>query len=132
MYDFRSIDFWVIAGTGLALGLIVGWLLSSLVQRKNAGGKNVSQLRKEMEDYRSEVNEHFSRTAELFKESTEKYRDLYDHLAGGAQQLADDLPDRAQLEFKSGNLLVKTDDDDSPDEHEKELVDDKDDGIKVV
>ncbi|MBT8131031.1 MAG: DUF1043 family protein [Gammaproteobacteria bacterium] len=132
MYDFRSIDFWVIAGTGLALGLIVGWLLSLLVQRKNAGGKNVSQLRREMEDYRSEVNEHFSRTAELFKESTEKYRDLYDHLAGGAQQLADDLPDRAQLEFKSGNLLVKTDDDESPDEHKKELVDEKDDGIKVV
>lgn len=46
------------------------------------GVKNAQALRKEMEDYRHNVNEHFARTAELFKESTEKYRDLYEHLAG--------------------------------------------------
>lgn len=92
------------------VGLFFGYLLTSLLQRRKAGGKNAAQLRKEMEGYRAEVNDHFTRTAELFKESTEKYRDLYEHLAGGAQKLADDLPDRAQLEFQPGKLLANSDD----------------------
>lgn len=105
MYDFASADFWIIAAMGLAVGLFIGWLVTLLFHRRRDGGKNVHQLRKEMDDYREEVNGHFARTAELFKESTEKYRDLYEHLAGGAQGLCSDLPDRTRVEFRPGKLL---------------------------
>ncbi len=113
MYDLSSAEFWVIAGVGLVVGLIIGWLVTMLFQRQRKGGKNVQALRKEMDDYRNEVNEHFARTADLFKESTEKYRDLYEHLAGGAQTLANDLPDRTQVEFRPGKLLADKADDES-------------------
>ncbi|MDH3646915.1 MAG: YhcB family protein [Gammaproteobacteria bacterium] len=113
MYDLSSADFWVIASMGLAVGLFAGWLMTTLFQRRRAGGKNAQQLRNEMAQYRDEVNEHFARTAELFKESTEKYRDLYEHLAGGAQTLANDLPDRTQVDFRPGKLLANQSNDDS-------------------
>ena len=106
MYDFSSADFWVVAGIGMLLGLVAGWLGASLFHRRRDGGKNVHQLRKEMDDYREEVNDHFARTAELFKDTTEKYRDLYEHLAGGAQGLCNDLPDRTQVEFRPGKMLA--------------------------
>lgn len=112
MYELNSADFWVIAGMGLAVGLFLGWVITALLQRRGEGGKNAQALRKEMEDYRHDVNEHFARTAELFKESTEKYRDLYEHLSGGAQTLANDLPDRTQVEFRPGKLLANHDDKD--------------------
>ena len=112
MLDFSAPDFWIVAGAGLLVGLFLGWVIASLLQRRG-GGHSAAQLRKEMEDYREEVNEHFSRTAELFKESTEKYRDLYEHLAGGAQELCSDLPDKARVEFRPGKLLPSRDDDDS-------------------
>lgn len=106
MYDFSSADFWIIAAMGLAVGLFIGWLVTLLFHRRRDGGKNVHQLRKEMDDYREEVSDHFARTAELFKDTTEKYRDLYEHLAGGAQGLCSDLPDRTQVEFRPGKLLT--------------------------
>ena len=105
MFDFSSPDFWVVAAAGIAVGLFLGWLIASLLQRRANAGASVAGLRKEMEDYREEVNTHFAHTAELFKDTTEKYRDLYEHLAGGAQELCNDLPDRARVEFRPGHLL---------------------------
>ena len=106
MLDLSAPDFWVVAALGFIVGAFIAWLATSLMQRRANKGASVVQLRKEMEDYREEVNEHFARTAELFKETTEKYRDLYEHLAGGAQELCDDLPDRARVEFRPGHLLA--------------------------
>lgn len=110
MLDFTAADFWIVAGAGLAVGVFIGWLFTSLAQRRG-GRHSAAQLRKEMEEYREQVNGHFARTAELFKESTEKYRDLYEHLAGGAQKLCNDLPDKTRVEFRPGRLLAARDDD---------------------
>ena len=106
MYDLTNPRSWVILTIGLVIGLFLGWLITTLVQRRQNQGQNVTQLRKEMEDYRAEVNQHFAQTADLFKESSEKYRDLYEHLSGGAQKLCNDLPDRTQVEFRPGRLLA--------------------------
>lgn len=124
MYDFSSPDFWVAAAAGLVVGLFFGWLITSLVQRRASAGATAAQLREEMEEYREEVNTHFARTAELFKDTTEKYRDLYEHLAGGAQELCNDLPDRARVEFRPGHLLAsqaseRTDSPAAPTDYEK-------------
>lgn len=107
MYDLSSPDFWVIAAMGLVVGVFLGWVITTLVTRRRGASANVAEMRREMEAYRTQVNGHFARTAELFKETTEKYRDLYEHLSGGAQDLCDDLPDRARVEFRPGRLLAE-------------------------
>lgn len=106
MYDLSSPDFWVVALMGFAVGIFLGWVITSLAARRGAGGKTVADMEREMEQYREQVDDHFARTAELFKDTTEKYRDLYEHLAGGAQTLCNDLPDRARVEFRPGRLLA--------------------------
>lgn len=105
MYDLSSPDFWVVAALGLAVGVFLGWVITTLINRRRAAGASVAELRREMETYRDQVNDHFARTAELFKDTTEKYRELYEHLSGGAQELCNDLPDRARVEFRPGRLL---------------------------
>lgn len=107
MYDLSSPDFWVVALMGFAVGIFLGWVITTVAARRGGGGKTVTDLRREMQEYRAQVDEHFARTAELFKETTEKYRDLYEHLAGGAQDLCADLPDRARVEFRPGRLLAE-------------------------
>jgi hypothetical protein len=51
------------------------------------------------------VAQHFQRTAELVQDMTQSYRSVYEHLAGGSQQLCSeplqtpqlDLPERGRL-----------------------------------
>ncbi|MBT8144979.1 MAG: DUF1043 family protein [Gammaproteobacteria bacterium] len=107
MLDWTSPDFWIVACAGLAVGVFVGWLITSLSYRRSNSGQTAAQLREEMDTYRAEVNSHFARTADLFKETTEKYRDLYEHLSGGAQDLCQDLPDKTRVEFRPGRLLAQ-------------------------
>lgn len=83
---------WLIASGGLLVGLLLGIVVMTLVQRRGAGGKSVTALRREFEAYKDGVNQHFATTAELFKDMTEKYRDVYTHLANGAEELCETRP----------------------------------------
>ena len=83
---------WLVASLGVLAGLVLGILVMSLVQRRGTGGKSVAQLKQDFDDYKEGVNEHFSQTAELFKDLTEKYRDVYTHLANGADELCESRP----------------------------------------
>lgn len=71
----------VIVGAGLGISLMV------MMQRSQNGGKSLSTLRQEKENYQHEVDAHFEKTAHLFKDMTENYRQLYEHMASGAQNL---------------------------------------------
>ncbi|MFM1896726.1 MAG: hypothetical protein RLZZ385_1800 [Pseudomonadota bacterium] len=82
---------WLIAAGCLALGVVIGVAFAS---RFNASPSRVrdleSQIQKLQQDhnrYRDDVSEHFSTTAELVHQMTESYRDVYQHLATGAQEL---------------------------------------------
>ena len=74
-----------------AIGLIlisaaIGYWIASTQQKRVAGGKTVKQLTEEQEAYRVQVDEHFQATANLLNEMTDKYRDIYRHMAEGAQK----------------------------------------------
>lgn len=73
----------ILAGTGL------GYWLAQLTQRKTNGGKSVTELRQEHEQFRDQVTEHFAETAQLVNQLTDSYKAVFDHLSSGAQQLAD-------------------------------------------
>lgn len=105
---------WVTGFICLATGAAAGYFLAS---RVNAGPTKISELEQQLQDlqrsharYRDEVSEHFSTTADLVQQMTDSYRDVYQHLASGAQDLCsgevasrllpasgDGLPDPALL-----------------------------------
>lgn len=75
------------AAIGLVCG-VVGYWWANTNQRRAAGGKTVQELSAEKARYETDVEEHFKATADLLNEMTDKYRDVYRHMAEGAQKLA--------------------------------------------
>ncbi|MDP6535325.1 MAG: DUF1043 family protein [Gammaproteobacteria bacterium] len=75
---------------GLAVGVIIGVLFASRVN----GGSRVQELENQIHslkenhgEYRDSVSDHFAMTAELVQHMTESYKEVYQHLASGAQDL---------------------------------------------
>jgi len=71
-------------GGGMALGYWVG------NGRRWQDDARSSAVRSEYEQYRRKVTEHFSRTADHFQAIGRQYRELYEHMATGAESLCDD------------------------------------------
>lgn len=83
---------WLTGIACLAVGLVAGLLVGRKVQTGNPARvteleAQVQELQRHHADYRENVSEHFNTTAELVQQMTESYRDVYQHLATGAQQL---------------------------------------------
>lgn len=77
---------------------IVGMLLGVGLYRNNAmSEKQAEQLKQQLSDakakndaYQQHVADHFSQTALMLNDLTEKYKDIHQHLALGADQLCRD------------------------------------------
>ena len=77
---------------------IVGMLLGVGLYRNNAmSEKQAEQLKQQLSDakakndaYQQHVADHFSETALMLNDLTEKYKDIHQHLALGADQLCRD------------------------------------------
>src|SRR5690554_2534908 len=79
----------------LAIGVAAGLLIAR--QGQMSSPVKVSELETQVEslkrtqaEYREQVIEHFNTSAELVQQMTESYRDVYQHLATGAQSLCTD------------------------------------------
>lgn len=82
---------WLTGIACLAVGIAIGYLLAGRVNNNPA---KIGELEQKLQDlqrshsrYRDEVSEHFSTTAELVQQMTDSYKDVYQHLASGAQDL---------------------------------------------
>lgn len=82
---------WLTAVGCLAVGIAIGFVLAG---RTTSNPQKISDLEQQLQDlqrsharYREEVSEHFSMTAELVQQMTDSYKDVYQHLATGAQEL---------------------------------------------
>ncbi len=82
---------WLTGIACLALGLVIG---AAFASRLGGGPARVRELEEQLRrlretdrEYRENVSEHFSTTANLVKQMTESYKDVYQHLATGAQSL---------------------------------------------
>lgn len=82
---------WLVAVGCLAVGVVIGVVLAS---RMNTSPSRVQELENQIRslkeshgEYRDNVSDHFSMTAELVQHMTESYREVYQHLATGAQDL---------------------------------------------
>lgn len=92
---------WLIGLLGMLLGSMLGSIATYLATTRNRKThelqQELSQLRERFTDYRDQVTQHFMRTSELVQEMTRSYRDVYEHLASGAQHLCGDNDDRQPL-----------------------------------
>ena len=92
---------WLIGVLGMLLGGMLGSIATYLVTARNRKTselqQELGQLRERFTDYRDQVTQHFMRTSELVQEMTRSYRDVYEHLAAGAQHLCGDDNDRQPL-----------------------------------
>lgn len=66
--------------------LTAGRLYASSSRVKELEGQ-IHQLKENHREYKDSVSDHFGMTAELIQHLTESYREVYQHLAAGAQDL---------------------------------------------
>ncbi len=71
----------------LAAGIGLGFWFSQL--RLRGKSARADEIQQQFDDYRHEVTQHFGQTAEHFKAIGREYRELYEHMAGGADSLCD-------------------------------------------
>lgn len=107
---------WLTAIGCLAGGILIGVIIASRLGTSPARVQELENQIRELKDthnnYRENVSDHFSMTAELFQHMTESYKEVYQHLASGAQELCNSdvasklLPARTEPEFQhEGNDL---------------------------
>jgi uncharacterized protein len=86
---------WLTGIVCLVVGVVAGLLIAPRLSN-NSPSKieeletKIQELQRHHADYRDHVSEHFSATADLVHNMTESYRDVYQHLARGAQDLCND------------------------------------------
>ncbi len=82
------------AVAALAVGLIIGLLIGRSSQgtnlRQRRAEQQVDELRSEYTRYQAQVNEHFMESAHLLRRFNDAYRDVNQHMARGANRLAND------------------------------------------
>ncbi|MEQ8953684.1 MAG: DUF1043 family protein [Gammaproteobacteria bacterium] len=100
---------WLIAIGGLAIGIVIGVVFANRLGTSPARVKElenqIRQLKQEHGNYRNDVSDHFSMTAELVQHMTESYRDVYQHLANGAQDLCSTEVAGKLLPARSGDVF---------------------------
>jgi hypothetical protein len=87
----------------LAAGTGLGYWLAQL--RTRGESARADEVRQEFEEYRREVAQHFGKTAEHFRAIGREYRDLYEHMASGADSLCDRDAVDVKLSFAPKAIL---------------------------
>ena len=98
-----------LVAAGGALGF---WLAHVRMRRETA--RVVDEVREQFDDYRREVTQHFGRTAEHFKAIGREYRELYEHMASGADSLCDREAVDVKLSFAPKAILESIAEDQPP------------------
>lgn len=82
---------WLTAIACLAIGIVIGVVfasrLSTSPSRVQELESQIRDLKDNHTDYKDSVSDHFSMTAELVQHMTESYKEVYQHMATGAQDL---------------------------------------------
>ena len=87
----------------LAIGAGLGYWLAQLRTRSETA--RADEVRQEFEEYQRKVTQHFGQTAEHFRAIGREYRDLYEHMASGADSLCDRDAANVKLSFTPKAIL---------------------------
>ena len=94
---------YLIAG-GIVL-LVVGIGIGYGIARLRVGKRAAQDVQTEFDEYRQDVTEHFGRTAEHFQAIGQQYRELYEHMASGADALIDQQAMDEKLSFVPAGMI---------------------------
>lgn len=87
---------WEYGLIGLVVGIIVGAVVMRFGNKKLREQQSMQyELQKtkaELADYREELTNHFAQSAELLDNMARDYRQLYQHMAKGSNDLLHNLP----------------------------------------
>ena len=87
---------WEYALIGLVVGLIIGAVAMRFGNRKLRQQRSqqyeLEKTKAELADYREELTSHFAQSAELLDNMARDYRQLYQHMAIGSNDLLPNLP----------------------------------------
>ncbi|MFN3165307.1 MAG: YhcB family protein [Pseudohongiellaceae bacterium] len=101
---------------GVVFGVVIASRYSSGPMRVRELENQIRGLKENQREYKDSVSDHFSMTAELVQQMTESYRDVYQHLASGAQDLCSAevanklLPADTDAVFDTSNSKSDSDD----------------------
>ena len=114
-----NIDLFIGFLSGLFIGAGIAFFILRAIMAKSSA---VEKLEEEHSKYREGVDAHFVKTAELFKDLTDQYRDVYQHMAQGADQLCSDEVKTLQSDLAKTGLLSQV----TEAEQEKEATNEAD------
>lgn len=103
--------------TLFALAVIFAGLIGFAIGRRQSPGgsaqlkemedlheQELAQKQLELEAYQQKVHDHYNKTANLFKDMAGSYKELFDHLSVGYEQLGN-YSDQRVLPERAGALL---------------------------
>lgn len=110
MFGEISIWAWMGAAIMFAIGGATGFFISRQMKDKRTLEleEKLAATRTELADYRGEVNQHFLKTSLLVSKLTNDYREVYEHLATGAQKLCNEKPRTQKLDLPDTKILPTT------------------------
>jgi len=108
MFSEISLMAWMSGAIVFAIGGGVGFYIARQVKDKHTVGleKQLETTQNQLSEYQGEVNRHFLKTSLLFNKLTDDYRDVYEHLATGAQKLCNDKPLPTTLDLPETRILA--------------------------
>ncbi len=103
-----SLMAWMSGAIVFAIGGGVGFYIARQVKDKHTLGleKQLETTQNQLNEYQGEVNRHFLKTSLLFNKLTDDYREVYEHLATGAQKLCNDKPLATTLDLPETKILT--------------------------
>ena len=112
---------WLIGLISFAIGLIVGAILYKQFKSDEAKVQMLEEkleaLEHEHESYKDNVHAHFNNTAHLLNNLTDSYREVYRHMATGAQSLCPEyISDQLSHSAEAQESLTRDTFSESPEE----------------
>lgn len=104
--DFVSWS-WISSTVIFAIGGVAGYIIARQIKDKRTRQleQDLEVARNELGIYRKDVNRHFLKTSLLFNKLTDDYREIYEHLATGAQSLCSERPGATDLKLPENDIL---------------------------
>jgi uncharacterized membrane-anchored protein YhcB (DUF1043 family) len=92
----------------LVIGLGLGYLFGNTIRAREIA--KASDIEADLNKYRNDVTEHFNQTAAHFQSIGQQYKDLYEHMALGAEALCEESRPGRVLPFSPDALLTSASD----------------------
>jgi hypothetical protein len=120
MFGDISVWTWMGATIMFAMGGAAGYFIARQLKDKRTLEleEKLEDTRNELSQYRGDVNQHFLKTSLLLGKLTNDYREVYEHLATGAQRLCNNKPGTPELDLPDTRILPTTE---TPDEEKPAL-----------